>query len=87
MAKARRNRLLKTRCWYCGRQLTRRIRTRDHVLPRCMGGQLTLGNVVPACRACNELKAALLLDTFRFLYWTLTGRPIFFGEGEHTKEL
>lgn len=87
MAKAKRNRLLASRCWYCGKQLTRRTKTRDHVLPRCMAGLTELGNIVPACKPCNQLKAALLLDTFRFLYWTLTGCTSFWGEvSEKQKE-
>jgi 5-methylcytosine-specific restriction endonuclease McrA len=80
--KTKKNRLLASKCWYCGRQLTRRTKTRDHVLPRCMGGLTQFGNIVPACRRCNEWKAAFMLDTFRLVFWLVTGTPIFHGESE-----
>jgi 5-methylcytosine-specific restriction endonuclease McrA len=80
MARRKRNRLLKTRCWYCGKQLTRRTRTRDHVVPRACGGLTEFGNIVPACVECNQLKAALLLDAFRLMWWCMTGQALFYGE-------
>lgn len=80
--KAKRNRLLKTCCWYCGRQLTRRTKTRDHVLPRCMSGLTEFGNIVPACKRCNGWKAAFMLDTFRLIYYIATGKVLFHGESE-----
>jgi 5-methylcytosine-specific restriction endonuclease McrA len=81
---------MSAKCWYCGVQLTRRTKTIDHVFPRCLGGG-AWHNTVQACRKCNQLKAAMLLDTFRFVFWLMTGRPIFWGEvvaaGKNPKEL
>jgi 5-methylcytosine-specific restriction endonuclease McrA len=45
------------KCAYCGCRISLRSCTKDHVIPRCKGGQDTLLNVVAACRACNGQKA------------------------------
>jgi 5-methylcytosine-specific restriction endonuclease McrA len=48
-------------CCYCKRQLThpsdrsKTAATRDHVMPKVLGG----GRTVPCCRQCNGLKADL----------------------------
>jgi 5-methylcytosine-specific restriction endonuclease McrA len=42
-------------CQYCGRQ-TSEV-TLDHVLPRYMGGKHIWGNIVTACKSCNQRKA------------------------------
>lgn len=47
----------KERCGYCGSKLTLRTTTKDHVVPRCLGGKDVLENVVAACRDCNGIKA------------------------------
>jgi 5-methylcytosine-specific restriction endonuclease McrA len=44
------------RCAYCGCKLTMRQATKEHVIPRAMGGQDTLLNVVAACEPCNGRK-------------------------------
>ncbi|HEY4371125.1 MAG TPA: HNH endonuclease [Burkholderiales bacterium] len=46
------------RCAYCGQVFGRNELTRDHVLARSRGGADVWSNVVAACRACNERKAA-----------------------------
>ena len=51
------------KCAYCGK-ITRTnvsdhdpdLRTIDHVIPLSKGGEHSRTNVVPACRACNDLK-------------------------------
>lgn len=43
-------------CQYCGIQLPRRQLNYDHVIPRCLGGKTTWGNVVSACYSCNGRK-------------------------------
>lgn len=43
-------------CHYCdGRFLPDQL-TMDHVVPLARGGQSTKGNIVSACRSCNEGK-------------------------------
>ena len=53
-------RLAKGTCHYCGRQTTPRQLTMDHVVPISRGGRSTRGNVVPACKDCNNKKKQLL---------------------------
>ena len=47
-------------CHYCGRTTPARALTMDHVVPLARGGRSTKGNVVPACKDCNNRKKSLL---------------------------
>lgn len=47
-------------CYYCGCQVGARQLTMDHVVPLVRGGRSTRGNVVPACKTCNNKKQLLL---------------------------
>lgn len=42
------------RCVYCGKR-TSSIEI-EHFVPVCKGGGTSIGNIVPACRTCNQLK-------------------------------
>jgi 5-methylcytosine-specific restriction endonuclease McrA len=53
-------RLAKGVCHYCGRKTAPRSLTMDHVVPIARGGRSTKGNVVPACKECNNKKKQLL---------------------------
>lgn len=53
-------RLAKGRCHYCGKQISPRDLTMDHIVPISRGGKSTKGNVVTACKECNTLKKQLL---------------------------
>jgi 5-methylcytosine-specific restriction endonuclease McrA len=53
-------RLAAGRCGYCGRLTPPRELTMDHRVPLVRGGRSTKGNVVPACKACNNAKKYLL---------------------------
>lgn len=44
-------------CLYCGQRLSESSMTVDHVIPRAQRGQHVWGNVVCACRSCNQRKA------------------------------
>jgi hypothetical protein len=44
-------------CVYCSQVCEERDLSLDHVEPRVKGGDHSDGNLVTACRACNELKA------------------------------
>src|SRR3989304_5466530 len=48
------------RCHYCGCQVGPRALSMDHVVPLIRGGRSSRGNVVPACKACNNKKKSLL---------------------------
>lgn len=45
-------------CLYCGFQFRHAELSRDHVKPLSQGGQDLWGNVVTACKRCNNRKAA-----------------------------
>jgi len=47
-------------CHYCRRSVGSRALTMDHVVPLGRGGRSVRGNVVPACKACNDRKQSLL---------------------------
>jgi 5-methylcytosine-specific restriction enzyme A len=44
------------RCHYCGKKFPASALTMDHIVPIVRGGKSTKGNVVPACKECNNKK-------------------------------
>lgn len=44
------------RCHYCGQNVGAQALTMDHKVPIIRGGRTTKGNVVPACKPCNDSK-------------------------------
>jgi 5-methylcytosine-specific restriction protein A len=54
------NQVNKGICHYCRRAVGRRDLTMDHIVPLSRGGRSTKGNVVPACKMCNNRKKYLL---------------------------
>lgn len=47
-------------CHYCGQEVGRGQLTMDHVVPISRGGKSKKGNLVPACKECNNKKKYLL---------------------------
>jgi len=47
-------------CHYCGNSFPPTELTMDHVVPITRGGRSTRGNLVPACKECNNRKKYLL---------------------------
>lgn len=43
-------------CHYCNRKFKADQITMDHVIPLARGGTSTPGNIVPACKSCNQSK-------------------------------
>lgn len=43
-------------CHYCQQKFLPKELTMDHVVPVARGGTSTQGNVVPACKECNNKK-------------------------------
>lgn len=43
-------------CHYCGKQVGAKALTMDHLVPLIRGGRSTKGNLVPACKDCNNKK-------------------------------
>ena len=48
-------------CHYCQQVVKPAELTMDHQVPLARGGRSTRGNLVPACRDCNQKKKGLLL--------------------------
>ena len=49
-------------CMYCGQQQSVFNLTRDHIVPRSMGGSDEWTNVVAACKRCNHHKGNRLVE-------------------------
>lgn len=47
-------------CYYCHREVGREQLTMDHMVPLSRGGKSKKGNIVPACKECNNKKKYLL---------------------------
>jgi len=55
-------------CHYCGVKVAFSDITMDHLLPLARGGRSTKDNLVPSCKACNNLKKSMLpLEWERYL--------------------
>ncbi len=48
------------RCYYCGKPFPPHKLTMDHIVPLSRGGKSNKGNVVPACKDCNNKKKYML---------------------------
>jgi len=46
-------------CHYCGQKFPPEELTMDHIVPIVRGGKSQKGNVVPACKECNNKKKYL----------------------------
>ncbi len=53
-------RLAKGVCHYCGGRAAPADLTMDHIVPIARGGRSVKGNLVPACKECNNRKRELL---------------------------
>ena len=47
-------------CYYCNERVGRKSLTMDHVVPISRGGKSKKGNIVPACKECNNKKKYLI---------------------------
>ncbi len=47
-------------CYYCGGKFKVTELTMDHLIPIVRGGRSVPGNLVPACKECNNKKKYLL---------------------------
>ncbi|MGM0454271.1 MAG: HNH endonuclease [Thermodesulfobacteriota bacterium] len=53
-------RLAKGVCYYCGRAVSPKKLTMDHIVPIARGGKSNKGNVVACCKDCNTRKQSML---------------------------
>ena len=47
-------------CHYCAQKTPPKELTMDHIVPVARGGKSTKGNLVPACKDCNNKKQQML---------------------------
>ncbi len=47
-------------CHYCGQRQSPKDLTMDHLVPLGRGGRSVKGNLVPACKQCNNMKKVML---------------------------
>jgi len=50
----------KGECYYCGEKFPAEELTMDHIVPLIRGGKSTKGNIVCACKECNNKKKHML---------------------------
>jgi len=51
-------------CHYCGKSVGAKALTMDHLVPLVRGGRSAKGNLVPACKDCNNAKKHKLAFEF-----------------------
>jgi 5-methylcytosine-specific restriction protein A len=54
------NRIQRGICYYCHQEVGREQLTMDHIVPLSRGGKSKKGNLVPACKECNNKKKTML---------------------------
>lgn len=54
------------KCYYCGSNEQINNLTVDHIYPKSLGGNLSIGNTVLACRSCNMQKGARVMSIEEF---------------------
>ena len=52
-------------CAYCGVEIEYKDMQVDHMVPLRKGGSNDIGNLLPACRSCNNYKHTLTVKQFR----------------------
>jgi len=67
-------RVAKGVCYYCSGPTPPQELTMDHLVPLIRGGRSTRGNVVPACKSCNNKKKYMLPIEWEDYIRTLSNR-------------
>lgn len=57
--------MLRPRCWYCGKDLFAGFLTVDHQVPKALGGENSLDNLVYCCEECNSSKRTKTVEDYR----------------------
>jgi 5-methylcytosine-specific restriction endonuclease McrA len=53
-----------SKCGYCGKRISRKHRTLDHIVPRSRGGNNNHHNLITACISCNQQKGTKTLAEY-----------------------
>jgi 5-methylcytosine-specific restriction enzyme A len=64
-------------CYYCNKEVGRTNLTMDHIVPLSRGGESRKGNIVPACKECNNKKKYLLPIEWEEYLQSLTAKTAF----------
>lgn len=62
-------------CQYCGKELSSKEATLDHVIPRSQGGKTTWENIVCCCAHCNRKKGGRTPKEARMALRTKPAKP------------
>jgi 5-methylcytosine-specific restriction enzyme A len=68
------NRIQAGVCYYCNKEVGRANLTMDHIVPLSRGGKSRKGNIVPACKECNNRKKYLLPIEWEEYLQSLSGK-------------
>lgn len=52
-------------CFWCYKKLTKKEATKDHLIPRSMGGKKNIFNIRTACYSCNQERGKALSEFTR----------------------
>ena len=56
-------------CYYCGKTISKKEMTLDHVYPRDFGGPSITDNLVPCCQSVIVIKTILHINNIKKYYW------------------
>ena len=56
---------MKSRCGYCGIEITLKQMQVDHIIPHRNGGTCNPENLLASCRPCNHRKGTSTVESFR----------------------
>ena len=70
------HRIQKGVCHYCRSKVGREQLTMDHILPLSRGGKSKKGNIVAACKECNNKKKYLLPVEWEEYLASMTDTPM-----------
>ena len=62
----------KNRCYYCGKYMTSKEVTVEHMYPKAYGGPSVTTNFVLSCQNCNQKKG--VLNTYEYGIWKELGK-------------
>ena len=71
-------------CHWCRKSLNLKQGTRDHVVPRSAGGGSAIGNLVLACKPCNNQRGDFPFEEYEALWAQLRKKAITVEEFEET---
>jgi 5-methylcytosine-specific restriction endonuclease McrA len=53
------------RCAYCGQKIEYKDMQVDHIRAKYLGGEDSIDNYMPSCKACNFYKSTLDIESFK----------------------